>query len=120
MDAEHVEQVAERLAVLGCTQEQIERHVKPLRSAAARAAQLKPRRTPTTTYELTQDQIDLLLAKLRERQWRWVIEQTPKDTGEWVGHTILAVTGMPDPKSNASFLVGYGATIWMRTGRQSR
>src|SRR5262245_54117495 len=113
MDAEQIESTAQHLALLGCTAEQIERHVGPLRSIAAKQPQpTLPKPKPKQPPPLSQEQIQVLLQKLRSRTWRWVTDQPKDDTGDWVGHAILEVTGMPDTK--------FGATpnaLWVLVGR---
>jgi hypothetical protein len=88
LDAAGIAETASRLAALGCTAEQVARHLKHLNAHAARAAKSRPQRKST---DLTEDQIIALLPKLRERLWRWVYTCPAGDTGDWVGHAILSV-----------------------------
>jgi hypothetical protein len=115
MDTEQIEQTAQHLASLGCTREQIERHLKPLRSIAMRAAK-QPKRSREPTFLLTQGQIDALLPKLRERQWRWIVERPRDDTSDWVGHAILSITGTPNLRADTTNLVADVLTQLRRLG----
>jgi hypothetical protein len=96
-----IEATADHLRQLGCTQTQIDNHLKALRCIAAakrppkREPKLKPRPPPFT---LSQSEIDTLLAQLRERQWRWSIWRRRSD--DWVGDLVLSVTGTPALKSH--------------------
>ena len=91
---------AAHLAALGCTAEQIERHVKRLVTIGAARAEAskasKPKcREREVSFELSEDQILKLLPKLRERTWRWAFARPAGDTGEWVGHAISAAIDRP-------------------------
>jgi hypothetical protein len=108
------EATADHLRQLGCNEEQIQRHLEPLRIHADKRARAKPKQIEQPphkhwrrpTFQLTQDQIDRLLPKLRARNdWRWVSRPGVADKGAWVGHAVLAVTGAPQPVSNAEYLV---------------
>jgi hypothetical protein len=103
-----IEQTAQNLRQLGCTQEQIERHIHNLQFNAKQSKHLKRRPEPTDEpeFRLTQSQIDAIMVRLRERQWHWAAYRSARDmSDDWVGHAILSVTGMPNLRSHTSQLV---------------
>jgi hypothetical protein len=101
-----IEATADHLRQLGCTDEQVERHLQPLRSIAAKQRKpVAPKQVQPFTYNLTQTQIEALLAKLKERQWRWVVWGRPGDTDDWVGYAILSVVGAPALRSHIPPLI---------------
>ena len=114
-NAAHIDPTATaaHLAALGCTAEQIDRHVKRLATIAAERAKGKKAPKPqgrerTISFNLTEEQILDCLHQLRERQWRWAIARPAGDTGEWVGHCIATVVGRPlgGRSAESSVIVG--------------
>jgi hypothetical protein len=99
-----IEQTVDRLRQLGCTAEQVQRHLSA-RPQPKQPKQQEQRQRPPT-FHLTQDQIDALLPKLRARQWRWTMWPNNAQA-DWVGHAILSVPGVPNLKfDDMGFIVG--------------